>query len=158
MATMPRSVRIAKMRAAQMPGAKPGTQIPGRLVVDEYIYSTPIIALDANGGKGTAIITIEPDADFVVLSRAVAVWYQTSSNYNTRRLHPVTVAMRDIASARYLLQSTPLSSFAGTGQALFDYPQVKEFAARQSVGVELTNNDTTAVYVQLSFIGRKLFI
>lgn len=157
MATMPRRVRIEKMRRAQMPGATPGTQAPGMLVVDEYIYSTPIIGINA-GATATSILTIEPDADFVVLSRAATVFHQTANTFNTRIMHPVTVIVRDVASGRYLLQSTPLSSFAGIAQALYDLPQMKEFSARQSIGLQFTNHDAHAVYVQLSFIGRKLFI
>jgi hypothetical protein len=146
-----------RMRAAQMPGAKPGTQIPGKLVVDEFIYSTGVLELLANG-RATAIVTIEQDANFVIIQRVAAIFINGEDVGNVNDSAPVMVQMSDVSSGQVLNDWTKLQAYAGTAQQPFDVPQRKVLAAMQSVRFDFINNSDTDFKIQLSLIGKKVFL
>jgi len=146
-----------RMRAAQMPGAKPGTQIPGKLVVDEFIYSTGVFDLLASG-RATAIITIEQDANFVIVQRVAAFFLDGENVGDVNDSAPVMVQMSDVSSGQVLNDWTKLQSYAGTAQQPFDVPQRKVLAAMQSVRFDFINNSAENFKIQLSLIGKKVFL
>jgi len=146
-----------RMRAAQMPGAKPGTQIPGKLVVDEFIYSTGILDLLSNG-RATSIITIEQDANFVIVQRVAAFLLDGENVGDVNDSAPVMVQMSDVSSGQILNAWTKLQAYAGTAQQPFDVPQRKVLAAMQSVRFDFINNSAENFKIQLSLIGKKVFL
>lgn len=150
--------RLAKARLYQFPGAKKGTQYPGKLVTDDFTYSTPVITIGA-GARSSAIVTIDQEADFQILQRAVTILNSGTGRGNRNTAAPITVQMIDVASERVLSSVIMVSDYAGTAQTPFSLGQRKWLAAMQSVRFDFVNLSATDGYIiQLSLIGRKLFL
>ena len=141
-----------------MPGAKPGTQRPGQLVTDDYSYSTEIITIQKSSRTST-FITIEQDANFQILQRVYTVFDVIFSETDINAAVPVTVQMSDVSSSRVLSSVCMLSEYAGIARVPYTLGQRKILAAMQSVRFDFENlSDTTDYLLQLTLIGRKLFL
>lgn len=142
----------AFMERWQMQGANRGTQMPSKLAVDEFSYSTPIVTVPAGmGSRVDTIMEIESDAFFDISKRQIWLSGTASS---------VMVEMQDVASDRQLLQPTPSQSFAGDASLPFDYMQIKQLSPTQRLRFILRRNDAgvAAIQCQITFTGRKVFI
>ena len=153
-------------RRYQMPGAKIGTQVPGKLVQDAFTYTHPLVKIPCTASAvGSAFLTIEQDADFAILQRSAVVWTDggliASCAFDNWASQAVTVQLTDVGSGRVLCDPVYLSDYAGSAQVPHGLGQIKRFAAMQSLRLDYrlqtAIGGSSYLYVQLAFIGRKLF-
>jgi len=150
----------AHMERWQMPGAKKGTQWPGKLIVDEFSYSTDIITLPiTNGANTVTLLTMQNDAFFEIAKREIAIIAPAAP---VGFALPVQITMFDAASGLELLKPTIASNFAGSGGLPLMLGQIKNLAPKQMVGVRFdyigATYPDTDMTIQATFTGRKVFI
>lgn len=154
------------VRKYQMPGARPGTQVPGKLIQDDYTYTHPLVVISTAAPTASAYITIEPDSDFDILSRSTCFIGSNldadSASFDLNYGVGISIVLTDVASGQTLCRATQMDLYGGNGQTPFTLGQIKRFAARQMIKIDYAVINTAyfsadVAYLQTSFTGRKRF-
>lgn len=130
-----------------------------KLNADFYAYNILFQTLNA-GTSQTANIQIQADSDFEIQKlTAFAANANTTEPANTA-MPLVTVLLTDTGSGRQMTDiAVPISSLFGNAQLPFILPNTKILQARAVLAVQISNfgSGVNYSYIQLSFIGRKIF-
>lgn len=129
---------------------------------DFQVYSIPFLIL-APAGVANYALTFDAASNFVWYYAAFSAYNHAANTgwtESTRLIPPITITMTPGDTSSQLMNAAvPLTHFFGSGEMPFVLPQPREFPARSTLTVAVTNLDTTITYdLYLSLIGTKRYL
>lgn len=147
---------------SQMPSYRNLIAQGGTVIPDPFIYSSQFLATSLLASATvTNVLNIQADADFVLLAQAyyANVDFTTNPQAATREYPNCSLLITDSGSSKQLSDnSIQVPMYFGDGQFPYILPVPRFFAAKSSLQLKMTNNDTnSAMNINLAFIGVKLY-
>lgn len=134
---------------------------PGLVAEDFYTYSVLFLALaPLNSAIGSIQIEADSDFEIIKLTQFAMVTDDQPQEEATRVLPLATVLLTDTGSGRNLMnQAVAIPSLFGSAELPMILPKPKRLFARATFAVTVNNlsSNTEYSYLQLSFIGKKIF-
>lgn len=128
-----------------------------------YIYRTAFTLAEFTAGVTIPKqINIQADADFILLAQTFFATTSESTAYAeaTQIIPNASILLTDSGSGTQLSDAAVhVPEYFGNGQFPYYWPRPYYFAAKSTLTVTGTNNDTSNAYgLRLAFIGVKIYI
>lgn len=134
---------------------------PGLVAEDWYTYSVLFLAVTPlNSFIGSIQVEADSDFEIIKLTQFAMVADDVAQEESSRVLPLATVLLTDTGSGRNLMnQAVAIPALFGSAELPMILPKPKRLFARATLAVTVQNLSSTIEYsyLQLSFIGKKIF-